>query len=50
MIFSGREGPSESGQFQELPEAVLELFTFLLKEVLYKMEFVSILEKLIYNR
>ena len=31
--FSGREGPGEFGQFQELPEAIFELFAFLLKKI-----------------
>jgi hypothetical protein len=31
IIYSGRDRPSESGQFQVLPEHIFELFTFLLK-------------------
>jgi hypothetical protein len=36
FIHSGRDESSESGQFQGFPEAVL--FTFLLKELLYRIE------------
>lgn len=37
MHFGG-EGPMESYEFQELPEANFELFTSLLKELPLKME------------
>jgi hypothetical protein len=33
LLTLGRERPSDSGQFQGLPEGVFELFTFLLKEL-----------------
>jgi hypothetical protein len=40
FTLAGRAGPSKSGQFQGLPEAML--FTFLLKELPPRMEYLSI--------
>ena len=37
--YSGKEKPNESGQFREHPEAIVELFAFLFKELLCRMEY-----------